>query len=163
MDVWVDWNRVHSFHLQVMGLNTARGWEVGSSYPWAAVWGLNDMNWWCDTSHWDRDPSREFDCPACTASNLRALLLQNVVSGDSSVDKGMFPHSRNTLDGWLTPCPPGMYEEWLWFGGAVHLHNARALSAIFSEDGKSQQRHNLSNGCASIRRRTSWKFARWYF
>lgn len=129
---------------------------MGSYYPWAAVWGLNDVKWWCETLHWDRDSSEGPTAqPALphTHGGAATALLPNVVPGDSSVDKGMSPHSRNTLDEWLIPCPPGTYEEWCCFGGAVHIHSTRPLSAICSKDGKSQQCPNLSHGCASIKRR----------
>lgn len=34
-----------------------------------------------------------------THGSAATVLLQNVAPGDSSVDKGMFPNSRKTLDG----------------------------------------------------------------
>lgn len=166
MDVGVGWTRIHPFHLQVLGLNTARGWGGAELLPPGSCLGVK----WCELVMWDLALGPWFQWrvrlpnPHCLAlvgcshsspakCGTRGLLCW----------KGNVP-SLQESPGWAADTLHSRnHEAWCCFGGAVHLHSTRPLSATCSEDGKSQQCHNLSNGCASIKRRTSWKSAQRHF
>lgn len=131
MDVGVDWNRIQPFPLQVMGLNTARGWEAGELLALGSCLGLNDVNWWWETLHRNCDSRQGSTAqPALPHTHGGAdTVLQNVVPGDFSADKGMFSHSRKTLDGWLIPAlQEYMRNIWgmvpIWWGCSHTQHQS---------------------------------------